>query len=90
MKELIKKYNNKQFTVTIFDKEYNAVFRGENDKLYFDVIIKQDEELSKIWNRRVIKLINGKYNEHDIIFIGMNMKTDKYPDRVDRVEKNLI
>ena len=38
----------------IFDKEYNAVFRGENDKLYFDVIIKQDKELSKIWNKRVI------------------------------------
>ena len=33
MKELIKKYNNKQFIVNIFDKEYNAVFRGENDKL---------------------------------------------------------
>lgn len=80
MKELIKKYNNKQFIVNIFDKEYNAVFRGENNKLYFDVIIKQDEELSKIWNRRVIKLINGKYNEHDIIFIepyvsGMCYKT---------------
>ena len=78
MKELIKKYNNKQFTVNIYDKEYNAVFRGENDKLYFDVNIKQDKELSKIWNKRVIKLINGKYNEHDITFIEPHVSAMSY------------
>lgn len=69
MKELIEKYKNKQFSVKIFDKEYAAVFRSENDKLYFDVTVKQDKELLKFWNKKVIKLINGKYNEHDIIFI---------------------
>jgi len=69
MNELIEKYANQVFSVYLCGNDYNAIFRAKNNILYFEVKIDKETEIIKIWNKKVIKLIDGIYNDHKIVLI---------------------
>lgn len=70
MEELIEKYNNQIFKVSLFGVEYNAIFRKVDNCLGFEIETNNAIELRNLWRKNTFKVINGKYQERTIVFIN--------------------
>ena len=70
MEELIERYNNQVFSITLFGIDYNAIFRKIDSSLGFEIETDDAIKLRTIWRKNSLKIVNGKYQGRPIVLIN--------------------